>query len=104
VVGEEAALHPVDAQVKAVAVSRGSQRVGSGLLLAVRVLGHGGDELAGGKGKALQLVEDELEVVALGRLGNAFLPFKTCRVKLTRQGSSHLFQYKIRPIAGLRRL
>jgi hypothetical protein len=36
-----------------------------------RVRRHGGDELAGGKGKALQLVEDKLEVVALRRFGDA---------------------------------
>ena len=88
VVGEETALDAVHAQLEAVAVGGGGQRVGAGLLLAVGVLGHGGDELAGGEGEAFELVEDELEVVALRRFGDADFLVKTCGKKLTGQGGS----------------
>jgi hypothetical protein len=57
-------------------------------MLAVGVSGYGGDELAGREGETLQAVEDELEVVALGHLGDAHFFFKTCRIKLTHQGNS----------------
>ena len=37
-----------------------------------------GDELAGEEGKGFQLVEDELEVVALGDFRDAFFLVETC--------------------------
>ena len=68
VIGKEAAFDAVDAEVEAVAAGSRGNGVGAGLLLAVAVLGHRGDELSGGEGKALKLIEDELEVIALGRI------------------------------------
>ena len=88
-VREEPALHAIDAHIKLVAAWRRCDGVGPGLLLSRRVQGHGGDKLAGGKGKALKLIDDELEVVALGGFGDALFSIKTCRKSLTRQGNSH---------------
>ena len=47
-------------------------------MLAFRVRRHGGDKLARGIGKALQLVDDKVEVVALGDFRDAVFAFKTC--------------------------
>ena len=47
VIGEEAILHAVDAQLKLVAAGGRGDGVGARLLLAVLVRGHRGDELAG---------------------------------------------------------
>ena len=87
-VGEEAAFDAVDAEVEAILFGRGGDGVGAGLLLAVWVSGHGRDELAGRKGETLHAVEDELELVALGDLGDTHFFFKTCRIKLAGQGGS----------------
>ena len=65
VIGEEAFFDPVDAQFKDILVRRRSDGVSAGLHLALRVLSHGGDKLAGCIGKALQFVDDKCEVVAL---------------------------------------
>ena len=89
VVGKEAAFHAVDAKVEAVAVGRRCDGVGTGLLLAVGVSGDGGDELAGCERETLDAFDDELEVVALGNLGDADFLFKTCGQKLAGQGVSH---------------
>jgi len=51
VVGKEAILHPVHAEIKALAVLGRGQRISAGLLFAVGVLRYGGDELAGEKWK-----------------------------------------------------
>jgi len=52
------------------------------LLLAVGIFGDGGDELAGCERETLDAFDDELEVVALGNLGDADFLFKTCGQKL----------------------
>ncbi len=88
VIGKEAFLDPVHAQLKAVAAGRRCYGVGAGLHLALRVLSHGGDKLAGSIGKALQLVDDKYEVVALCNFRDADFAFKTRGIKFTGQGSS----------------
>ena len=67
VVGKESLGHAVDAKLEVVGVGCGGNGVGAGLLLAVGISGDGGDELAGDEGKGLEIVENEIEVVALGR-------------------------------------
>jgi hypothetical protein len=60
------------------------------LLLASGVRGDCGDELAGREGETLHAFDDELEVVALGYLGDADFSLKTCGQKLTGQGGFSL--------------
>jgi len=67
VVGEESLGHAIDAEFEVVDVGGGSDGVGAGLLLAVGIGGDGGDELAGDEGEGFQFVENEIEVVTLGR-------------------------------------
>ncbi len=88
VIGEEAFLHTVHAKLKAVADGRRSDGVSAGLHLALRVLSHGGDKLAGSIGKALQLVDDKNEVVALCDFRDADFAFETRGIKFTGQGFS----------------
>ena len=88
VIGKEAFLHPVHAQFKDILAGRRRDRIGASLHLALRVLGHGGDELAGGILKALKLVDDEHEVVALRNFRDAVFTFKTRGIKFTGQGIS----------------
>jgi len=95
-VGEETAFDAVGAEVKAVAAGRRCDGVGAGLQFAVRVFCDGGNELAGREGETLHAVEDELEVVALGHLGDADFFLKTCGIKLTCQGGSR-FRKRMKP-------
>src|ERR1700758_4007251 len=88
VVGKKASLHTIDTQIKTIAAGCRCNRIGAGLLLALRVLGDGGDKLPSDEGKAIQFVDDEVEVVALGDFGDAHLAFETRRIKLTFQGNS----------------
>ena len=88
VVGEKAAFNPVDAQVEAISVRSRCNRIGARLLLAVLVRGHGGDELAGGEREALELVQNELEVVALRGFRDQDFLFKTCGIGFPCQGGS----------------
>ena len=86
VIGEKTFFDPVHAQLKAVAHGCRSDRVSAGLHLALRVLSHGGDKLAGSIGKALQLVNDKDEVVALCDFRDADFAFETRGIKFTCQG------------------
>ena len=103
VIGEEAFFDPVDAELKAVAIGGRGDGVGAGLHLAVLVRRYGGNELAWGVGKALNPVDDEFEVVALGYFRDAVFACKTCGVKLTCQGVSR-FAGKIGRRPATRRL
>jgi hypothetical protein len=71
-----------------VALGRRSDGIGAGLLLALGVIGHGGNKLAGGIRKALKLVQNKDEVVALRQFGDAFFSFKTSGMEIKGQGSS----------------
>ena len=88
VVGEESAFDAVDAKLKMIAARGGGDGVGARLLLAVGVLGHGRDELARRKRKALLPFDDKVEVITLGDLGDAFFTNKTGGRELTCQGCS----------------
>ncbi len=90
VVGKEPTLHPIHAQVKSIRTGRRRNRIGAGLLLPLGVLGHGGEKLPRYEGKALQLVDDEVEVVALGDFGDAHLAFETRSINPTFQGNDSL--------------
>ena len=65
-IGEEAALDAIDAELEAIAVGCRGDRVGAGLGLAIGVGRDCGDELAGRIGEVGDLGNFELEVVALG--------------------------------------
>ena len=104
VIGEEALLDAVDAEVEAVGGGGRGDGVGAGLLLAGGVRGDGGDELTGGEGKALEAVEDELEVVALGNFGDAFFAGETGGGEFASQGGFSLcrkVEADVRPQVGL---
>jgi hypothetical protein len=60
-----------------IAVGGRGDGVSARLLLAVGVLSHGRDELAGRKRKALNTLDDKVEVVTLGDLRDAFFTEKT---------------------------
>ena len=83
-IGEESLLHAVHAQLKFVAAGRRADRVGAGLLLAFGVEGHAGNELPWGERKARQLVDDEVEVVALGNFGDALFACQSCSKQFSR--------------------
>src|SRR5579863_6641801 len=85
VVGEESALHAIDAQVEAIAIGRRGNRISPRLLLALRIAGHRGDKLSRYERKALQFIYDEVEVVTLGDFRNTDLAFKTRQIKLAFQ-------------------
>ena len=85
VIGKESAFYPVDAQVEAILACGRGDGIGAGLLLPSAVGGDGGNELPGYVRKAFQLIDDEIEVVALGDFRDAFLAIETRRIKLTFQ-------------------
>jgi len=66
VVGKEAALDAVYAQVKAVAAGSRSDGVGPGLGLAAAIDGYGREKLAWRVVEILHLIELKLQVKALG--------------------------------------
>ena len=68
IVGEEATLDAVDAEVEAIAAGGGGDGVGPGLRFAPAIDCYGGEELAGGEVEILQLIEFKFEVIALSRL------------------------------------
>jgi hypothetical protein len=88
VVGEEAVGNSIDAEFEVIAIGRGGDGVGAGLLLAVGISGYGGDELAGVEGEGFQILKNKIEVVALGRFRDARPACQTSRVRFTRQGKS----------------
>jgi len=86
-------LDPVHAQLKAIAVGRRGHRVGAGLLFAFIVRRHAGNKLAGDEGKALQLVENEVKVIALGNFADALFACKACCKKFTSHDKPHGERY-----------
>ncbi len=99
VVGEKAALHAIDAQVKAITAGRRRDGIGARLLLALRIGGHSRDKLSGDERKTIQFIDDKIEVVALGDFGDANLAFETRRIKLTFQANTPR-QKRWSPIQG----
>ena len=89
-VREETFRHTVYTKFEAIGVGGRGDGVGPGLLLSGGIGGHCGDELAGDERKAIEIFQDEIEVVTLGRLGDACLACQTCRLQFTRQGGFSL--------------
>src|SRR5690348_9752376 len=85
---KEPLRHAVHAQLKPIPARSRSNRIGAGLLLAIRVRRNRGNKLARNEGKTVQVFYNEFEVVALGRFRDAGLLQQTCRKQFTRQGSS----------------
>ncbi len=86
VIGKESAFHAVDAKVEPVAARRRGDGIGSGLFLAPRVRCNRGNELAHGIRKALQLLDDKLQMVALCRFRDADPALQARCIELSFQG------------------
>ena len=90
VVREESIGHAVDAEVEVIGVGSGGDGVSAGLLFSFGIRGYGRDELAGDEREGMQFIENEIEVVTLGRFRDQRLACQTCRIEFTRQGGFSL--------------
>jgi hypothetical protein len=94
-VGKEAVLHAIHAQVELTAAGGRCNGVGAGLCFAFFIGRYRRDELAGKVMKVLNSLNAKLEVVTLGNFRDAVFAIETSRKKLTCQVGS-LFTGKVR--------